>query len=90
MTVLGCYVVNGFLQVFVTEDNGLLHMSIAHPHRYPTWDEIRDIRYQLLPDEKTFGILLPPRAQYVNIHPDCFHLHEIPQVHEEEKRIITL
>ena len=60
--ILGCYAVNGFLQVFVTRDNGLLHMSVAHPRRYPTWDELRDLRYELLPDDKTFGMLLPPKG----------------------------
>lgn len=53
------------------------HLSISHPERYPTWNEIRDARYDLLPDEVTMGMLLPPRAEYVNLHPNCFHLHQI-------------
>ena len=53
------------------------HLSISHPTRYPTWDEIRDARYDLLPDDCTMAMLLPPRAEYVNLHPNCFHLHEV-------------
>lgn len=53
------------------------HMSISCANRYPTWDEIRDARYALLPDDVTMAMLLPPRAEYVNVHPNCFHLHEI-------------
>jgi hypothetical protein len=53
------------------------HMSISHADRYPTWNEIGQARYKLLPSELTFGILLPPVEQYVNLHPNCFHLHEI-------------
>jgi len=53
------------------------HMSISHPSRYPTWNEIRDARYELLPDDCTMAMLLPPKAEYVNLHPNCFHLHEI-------------
>jgi hypothetical protein len=53
------------------------HLSISHANRYPVWNEIRDARYALLPDDCTMAMLLPPRAQYVNLHPNCFHLHEI-------------
>lgn len=53
------------------------HLSISHPTRYPTWDEIKTARYELLPDEVTMGMLLPPSAEYVNVHPNCFHLHEV-------------
>ena len=55
----------------------LWHLSIAHPERYPSWDEIHDARYRLVPDSVTMGMLLPPRAEYVNVHPNCFHLWEV-------------
>jgi hypothetical protein len=54
----------------------LWHLSISCEHRYPTWDEIKDARYSLVPDNVTMAMLLPPRAEYVNVHPNCFHLHE--------------
>ena len=54
----------------------LWHLSIAHERRYPTWDEIAQARYDLLPDNITMAMYLPPRAEYVNVHPNCFHLHE--------------
>ena len=53
------------------------HLSISHPTRYPVWDEIRDARYDLVPDGCTMGMLLPPKAQYVSLHPNCFHLHQV-------------
>lgn len=53
------------------------HLSISCKDRYPTWDEIRDARYDLLPDDCTMAMLLPPSREYVNIHPNCFHLHEL-------------
>ena len=69
----------GSLRVFVSIDppDDLWHLSISCEHRYPKWDEIKKARYDLLPDELTMAMLLPPRAEYVNIHPNCFHLHEI-------------
>jgi hypothetical protein len=54
------------------------HLSISRAERYPGWDEIKDARYSLLPHELTFAMLLPPPDEYVNTHPNCFHLHEIP------------
>ena len=67
----------GMLTVFVATEEGKLHLSISHPMRHPNWDEIKAARYDLLPDEKTFALLLPPMEQYVNQHKHCFHLHEI-------------
>lgn len=55
------------------------HMSISHPTRYPTWDEIRDARYALVPDEVTMAMLLPPRSEYVNVHENCFHLWQVAE-----------
>jgi hypothetical protein len=53
------------------------HLSIAHPSRYPTWDEVAEARYRLVPDGATMAMILPPRAEYVDVHPNCFHLYEI-------------
>ena len=53
------------------------HLSISHARRYPTWDEIRDIRYALVPDEVMVAMFLPPRAQYINVHSFCFHLYAV-------------
>lgn len=67
------------LRVIVAWEPGLgWHLSISHPSRYPAWEEIRDARYDLLPDACTMGMLLPPRAEYINVHPNCFHLYEVP------------
>jgi len=52
------------------------HLSISHPKRLPTWDELKMARYELLPDEVTMAMLLPPKAQYVDVHPNCLHLYE--------------
>lgn len=69
----------GDLQVCVgdPEVEGSHHLSISHRYRYPTWDEIYQARYDLLPDDVTFAIFLPRKSQYVNIHPNCFHLYEV-------------
>jgi hypothetical protein len=58
------------------------HLSISHKSagkspRYPTWDEIAEARYRFMPDEITVAMLLPPVAEYVELHATTFHLHEI-------------
>lgn len=67
----------GECRVFVgIEPNIGWHMSISHAKRYPTWDEIRDARYRFVDGNVTMAMLLPPKSEYVNLHPNCFHLHE--------------
>ncbi len=53
------------------------HLSISHKSRYPTWDEIAHARYELIPNEVTMAMLLPPTEEYVNLHQNTFHLWEV-------------
>lgn len=70
---------SGNLNVLVSQEPDGMHLSISHPHRYPSWDEIKSARYDLLPSEKTFAMILPPPGDYVNIHENCFHLYELKE-----------
>lgn len=80
-------VTDGPLTVLVAEEPLGWHLSISHrghprkkgaPHlRYPHWDEISHARYELLPDDITVAMLLPPAGEYVAVHDTTFHLHEI-------------
>lgn len=69
----------GKLSVCVANEEGHWHISIAHPHRYPTWDEIYTAWYDLVPNaENIYGsIILPRKSQYVNLHPNCFHVWQL-------------
>ena len=59
------------------------HVSIAHPSRYPTWDEIKSVVYGIpkleLPAGRTFAQLLgnPAADKWVDAHENCFHLYEV-------------
>ena len=88
-----CYirsVEDGHLFVLISADRpGELHLSISHrlnlsdarghaiPGRLPTWDEIKDARYRFLSETATYGILLPPPGEYVNLFATCIHLHHV-------------
>jgi len=50
------------------------HLSISHHRRYPYWDEILDARYNFFNEDETVIQIMPPKREYVNLHPYCFHL----------------
>ena len=50
------------------------HLSISHPRRYPFWQEILDARYTFFSENETVIQIMPPTQEYVNLHPNCFHL----------------
>jgi hypothetical protein len=79
---LGC-------QIFVTDAENGWHASISHPSRYPMWMEVCAIRDKFLPKDKTFAMILPPSGQYINVHPNCFHLYEIPNKQGQLLDVIT-
>ncbi|MBC7340853.1 MAG: hypothetical protein H5U02_00100 [Clostridia bacterium] len=71
----------GGCTVIVGRSDAGWHLSISHPDRYPTWDEIKEARYLLVPDNVTMAMLLPPKTEYVNVHKNCFHLWQIKEPH---------
>lgn len=77
---------DGVLVTIVTIDPGVgWHLSISFRRadgalsRYPTWDEIAHARRELLPNDRTFVMFLPPDEDYIAIHKTTFHLHEFPE-----------
>lgn len=77
---------DGRLRAIVAEEPLGWHLSVSHtahnprrPPRYPTWDELADARYALLPDDIDVVMHLPPATEYVAVHDTTFHLHEHPE-----------
>jgi hypothetical protein len=57
------------------------HLSIAHPSRYPSWDEIKTAVYGIdtLPDGVVMAQILGTgrnQGEWVDVHRNCFHLYE--------------
>ena len=70
----------GDVSAHVAKENCLWHLSISVAYRYPTWDEIFTAWYDLVPgagQDFNGAILLPRKSEYVNIHPNCFHVHQL-------------
>ena len=76
-----CYS-HGGCQILVSPPYGKegWHLSISHKKRYPSWDEIRDAWYELIPnaEEKDAIMYLPKKCDYVNLCYTCFHVYEKP------------
>lgn len=71
------------------DERGGWHLSIAHPTRYPTWDEIAYVRYELVPDDVPMVMWLPPKEEYINIHSFCLQMTE-PRCHDCQGDAVTL
>lgn len=72
--------------------NGKLQWHLSMSHRFhdairslgesrvgriPDWEEIKEARYRFCPDEVYMAMILPPKSEYVNLHPTTMHLHEV-------------
>lgn len=51
-----------------------LHVSFARKSRMPTYDEMQMVKRDFIGDSRKAIFVLPPRKNYVNIHPNCLHL----------------
>jgi hypothetical protein len=67
----------GECNIIVTKEYGEFHMSIANRNRLPTWREVSEARYRVLPDNVTMAMLLPPMSEYLNVHEFCLQLVQI-------------
>lgn len=51
-----------------------LHLSCSHVRRLPRWEELREVKDLFLGKNSLALQILPPEAEYVNIHPNVLHL----------------
>ena len=51
-----------------------IHLSIAHPERMPTWEEVVAAKEWIIGRDEYAVQVIPPRERYVNTHPFCLHL----------------
>jgi hypothetical protein len=62
-----------------TPHGELLHASVSRRDRYPSWDEIHAVRDIVFPKDVDVMMMLPRAGDYVNVHPNCFHLWQTPK-----------
>lgn len=62
------------LRVIASDGEGWEHVSVSHPKRCPTWDEMCAIKSIFWDEDDCAMQLHPPRSQWVNNHQFCLHL----------------
>jgi hypothetical protein len=65
------------LTIIHSNDDGKQHISISHRKRLPTYQEMKELRYQLCPEIKYMAEIFPPENEFVNIQKNTRHLWEI-------------
>lgn len=79
----------GDAKAVVSKEEDLWHVSVSLPRRYPTWEELKSAWYELVPNaENIAGAIILPRARdYVNLHPNCFHIYELKDTEVRESKL---
>ena len=77
--------------VFVNYEEGAWHLSVS-AGRTLGYYELKIIRYEFLPNRCQMAQIFPPREEFVNLHPNCFHLYEIgnEEQHKGESILIEM
>ena len=50
------------------------HVSVSHPQRTPTWEEMQWIKEQFWEPHEVAYQIHPSEMDYVNCHPYCLHI----------------
>lgn len=53
---------------------GFEHVSVSHPKRCPTWEEMEFVRHLFWGPEEAVIQIHPPESVKVNYHKTCLHL----------------
>lgn len=71
----GCFRWKGKF-IAITIDGGLWHLSASTNHTIGYY-ELKELRYEFLPDQMYVAQIFPPRSEFVNLHENCFHLWQL-------------
>lgn len=72
--LLACVEVEAIRSVDGSRFDLWLHLSCSAPGRTPFWNELKEAKEVLLGDRRAV-MVLPPKAEYVNINPHVLHLY---------------
>lgn len=62
--------------IFVNVEEGMWHLSVSCNHVIGYY-ELKEIRYNFLPNRISAAQIFPPREEFINIHENCYHLFEV-------------
>ena len=65
---------NRFLNIMASDGSGWDHVSVSHPRRTPTWEEMNAVKMMFWGPEDWVIQYHPSDAMYKNVHEHCLHL----------------
>lgn len=63
-------------EIFITIDAGLWHLSASTNHTIGYY-ELKELRYEFMPNAMFVAQIFPPREEFVNLDQNCFHLWQL-------------
>lgn len=63
-------------EIFITIDAGLWHLSASTNHTIGYY-ELKELRYEFMPNAMFVAQVFPPREEFVNLDQNCFHLWQL-------------
>ncbi len=82
ISVLRVFKGGGFSLVVTVDETihgPLIHASLAHRARLPTWHELTDVRHSIWGPDEDVMMMMPRLSDYVNVHPFAMHLYSCPE-----------
>lgn len=61
-----------------THHGRLLHVALSYPDHYPSWEDIKAVRYAFYPATVDVAMMLPQDKDYINIHEYCMQMWQTP------------
>lgn len=68
---------NGLVIIKSSEKDGMLHLSVSHKERLPSYEEMKEIRYSFGTEADYMAEIFPPMEEFVNIQENTRHLFEL-------------
>lgn len=62
------------MAIIFSNGGGWEHVSVSHPDRTPTWDEMDEVKRRFWSDEDTVMQLHVPVREHISCHNHCLHL----------------
>jgi len=68
---------NSNIVIMHSIEDGLNHISMSYKDKLPSYEEMKEARYQICPDIDKMAQIFPNKEEFVNLHPYCLHLWEL-------------
>lgn len=65
------------IRVLHSIDGGKHHISLSYANKLPSYEEMKEARYQICPDVGYMAQIFPPKNEFVNLHEYTLQIWEL-------------